>query len=243
MQLQHTTDNDSTTCTVIRTPNVAWAVFLQYLAPPLVQQYENIAVMLDDVFLPTSGHHPVRIPKLLESIERYNLSSISPSIQGGTWPVMNGQVDRHSTFQGRSTRHCLVRPTMIETYSQIFTKQSWQCYFTFFHAKAGCGWGLDFCFAQYCAEHAASLAVDYNMVGFHLEGRSHSSWLNDTHRALVTRGTNLTFPKIKRHQHLQFYKTKKKGFAGNLYVARRYQCANANKTLAGIWECPNDHDH
>ena len=27
MQLQQTTDNDSTTCTVIRTPNVAWGVF------------------------------------------------------------------------------------------------------------------------------------------------------------------------------------------------------------------------
>ena len=39
-QLQQPTEHDSTACAVIRTPNVAWGVFLQYLAPPLVQQYQ-----------------------------------------------------------------------------------------------------------------------------------------------------------------------------------------------------------
>ena len=244
MQLQQPTENDSTACTVIRTPNVAWGVFLQYLAPPFVQQYEYIALMLDDVFLPVSGPHPIRIPKLLESIEKYNLSSISPSIQGGTWSVMNGELDLHAHYQGRSTRHCLVRPSMIETYSQIFTKQSWQCYYPFFHAKAGCGWGLDYCFAQYCAEQSASLAVDYNMVGYHLEffSKGNNSWFNETHRALVTSGTNLTFPKIKRLRHLPFYKSQQKLPDTILYVARRYNCAQTNDSLVGIWECPHDHE-
>ena len=244
MQLQQPTENDSTTCTVIRTPNVAWGVFLQYLAPPLVQQYEYIAVMLDDVFLPTAGPHPVRIPKLLESIEKYNLSSISPSIVGGTWDVMNGELDLHANYQGRSTRHCLVRPSMIETFSQIFTKQSWQCYYSFFHASAGRGWGLDFCFAQYCAEQSAGLAVDYNMVGYHLElvtKDNSSSWFNETHQALLTSGTNLTFPTIMRQTNMQFYKNDRRGRAQNLYVARRYKCAKSNNSLVGTWECPNDH--
>ena len=206
----------------------------------MVQQYEYIAVILDDVFLPVSGPHPVRVPKLLESIEKYNLSSISPSIVGSFWSVMNAEAGRHANYQGISTRHCLVRPTIIETFSQIFTKQSWQCFYSFLHYTAGRGWGLDFCFPQYCGHQSASLAVDYNMIGYHLEKSHRTSWLNDTHRALLTSGTNLTFPKIYRQEDQEFYQAQRKGRAYNFYVARRYQCARSNNSLVGIWECPHD---
>ena len=196
--------------------------------------------MLDDVFLPTSGPHPIRIPKLLESIEKYNLSSISPRIVGSYWSVMNAEGRRHAHYQGRSTRDCLVRPTIIETFSQIFTKQSWQCFYSFLHYTSGRGWGLDFCFPQYCGHQSASLAVDYNMIGYHLEKSLCRRWLNGKYRALLTSGTNLTFPKIYRKEEQEFYHVQRKGPAYNLYVATRYQCARSNNSLVGIWECPHD---
>ena len=179
-------------------------------------------------------------------MEKYNLSAISPSIVGCTWHVINGEMSTHAEYGGRSTRHCLVRPSSIETFCQVFTQASWQCFYSFLHARGGCGWGLDFCFAHYCAHQAATLAVDYNMVGYHLEFPSAESrqlsWFNDTHRALVTAGTNLTFPAIQRHVDMDFYAKQRLGHAYNLYVAQRYNCPESNNSLVGIWSCPNDGD-
>ena len=177
--------------------------FLQHLAPPLVKHYHYIAIVLDDIFLPDQGSRPIHVPRLLEQMEIFNLASISPGIVGSSWTMMNPDMNHHYLDQ-ESTTNCLVKVPMIETFFQIYTNKAWNCLYQFLNYKGGRGWGYDLCFSHYCANHGASLAVDYGMVGYHLEKYQLSNNNNQLDEARKT--TNLTFPtKIKRHLRMSFY--------------------------------------
>lgn len=151
---------DKADCTVIRTPNVQWGNFLQYLPPALVDQYQHVAILLDDIFLPDRGPRPVNVTQLLDTMEQYNLDSIQPAVRGDGWMV-NPDIRKRSQFLD-----CLLHVPMIETFFQIFTRSAWQCYYSMLHYKYGRGFCLDMCFEQYCN---VTLATDFTMTAYHLE--------------------------------------------------------------------------
>ena len=119
-------------CAVIRTPGIPWGVFLQFLPPLLVNQYEYIAVLLDDIYLPRQGKRPINVPRLLSQMQTHNLSSITPGIVSDNHRVLNP--NKHKDYQD-----CLVEVKFIETFFQIFTLPAWKCFYNLLHYKGGRG--------------------------------------------------------------------------------------------------------
>lgn len=148
------------------------------LTPELVRQYKYISVVLDDLFAPIHGDSAVSMPKLLQRMERHNLSSISPSIKGATWP---------ST---RPRKACLWHVHVIETYFQIFTRDLFICWHSFMHYSNLQGWCLDACLHNQLCPSISNLAVDTTMIAYHL-GRT-PTLLRDFVPESALVGTNLT---------------------------------------------------
>ena len=192
-------------CNVVRTPNVMWGVFLQYLPPVLVQPYAYVAILLDDVFLPDRGPTPVNIPRLLSHMKQHNLTSISPAVIGEFHKLLS-PVGRDPT--------CLVELRMINTYMQIFTADAWACYYSMLHHAGGRGFCYDGCLLHKCG---GRLAADYTQVSYHLEQA-----LLDI-PAAAKLGTNLTFVKAPRQEQMGMYAVNKN--QDDLwYICKRLGC-------------------
>ena len=170
-------------CTIVRTPNVQWGNFLQSLPPALVDTFDHVAILLDDIFLPDRGPRPVNVTQLLYTMHQYQIDSIQPAVRGDGW-LVNPNFGQRARFLD-----CLVAVPMIETFFQIFTRTAWQCYYDMLHYKYGRGFCLDLCFRQYCN---VTLATDFSMLAYHLEKA----------QALIPpaamAGTNLTFHPVVR---------------------------------------------
>ena len=152
---------DNLGCTVIRTPEMHWGIFLQFLSPTLVvPQYEYIAILLDDVFLPHHGDHAIHVPQLLHQMKVHNVTSLSPGIVGDHHQILNPR-DNIQEYQ-----QCLVQVKFLETYFQLFTSQAWKCYYSMLHYTGFRGFGYDVCFRHVCG---GRLAVDYRQVAYHLD--------------------------------------------------------------------------
>ena len=54
---------DELGCTITRTPGVMWGNFLQYISPTFVSNYDHVALVLDDMFIPDQGLHAVDVEK------------------------------------------------------------------------------------------------------------------------------------------------------------------------------------
>jgi hypothetical protein len=103
-------------CTIIRTPGLFWGTFLQFLAPPFLDAFDIIALILDDVFIPHKGKNSVNMTNLIETMDQLNVSTISPAIDGDTHRFLRpGQ----SHLEG-----CTVEVEFIETYVQLFTQEA-----------------------------------------------------------------------------------------------------------------------
>lgn len=163
-------------CSIVRTPNVEWGVFLQYLPPLLVEPYDYVALLLDDMFLPDKGPQAVNIPRLLRHMQRHNVSSISPGIMGDAHGIMHPKTNKK-----KGTHKCLVQVKFIETFCQVFTRDAWACYYSLLHAAGGRGFCYDTCFSHVCPH--VTLAVDYTQTAFHLERAGKNiptAWLQGT---------------------------------------------------------------
>lgn len=161
-------------CSVVRTPDVHWGVFMQYLSPVLVSHYKYIAILLDDVLLPKTGSLAINVPRLLSYIEDFNLSLISPSVGGGA----------HFHFRpgGNYTENrCLTNVEYIETFLQIFTNDAWNKYHSMLHYSGGRGHCYDTCFKV--LNPSVRIAVDYSQAAWHMESeipKHITESLNDT---------------------------------------------------------------
>ena len=144
-------------CSVVRVPGLNWAHFLLSFTPAIVQQFDHIALVLDDVFAPNEGPSPVLVPRLLERMKKHNLSSISPAIKGGFWPSSHPP----PTLQDA----CLRRVNVLETFFQIFTRQHWNCYHSYLHHANPQAFCMDLCMPTLCP---GVFAVDGSMVAYHM---------------------------------------------------------------------------
>ena len=167
-------------CSIVRIPNTNWAHFLLTLSPAVVGSFDKIAVVLDDVFLPAVGPYPVRVPSLLEAMDRYNLSTISPHVKGAYWPSLRGPGSPQN-------QRCLRRVKHVETFFQIFSRPHWQCFHQYLHHANPQGFCLDLCMDRLCP---GLYAVDPNMTSFHL-GRQYMIYRFVPKAYLV--GANLSY--------------------------------------------------
>lgn len=143
-------------CSIVRLPGLYWIHFLMTLTPELAQHYEYIAIVLDDLFAPVRGDTAVNTSKLLQQMQQFNLSSISPSIKGAAWP---------ST---KPREPCLWHVHHIETFFQIFSRDLFVCWHSFMDFSNHQGWCLDVCLEQRLCPSISKLAVDATMVAYHL---------------------------------------------------------------------------
>ena len=147
-------------CSIVRLPGLYWSHFLMTLTPELVQQYEYIAVVLDDLFAPVHGDTAVNMSKLLQRMKQYNLSSISPSVKGAAWP---------STRPTRPRKEpCLWHVHQIETFFQIFSRDLFNCWRSFMHFANRQGFCLDVCLDKQLCPSISNLAIDGTMIAYHL---------------------------------------------------------------------------
>jgi len=149
-------------CNVIRTPDVHWGVFIQYLSPVLVSHYKHIALLLDDVLLPKIGPLSIDVPRLLHEMEEFDLSVISPAVGGGGANHLQFRPEGNHTEQG-----CLASTPYVETFFQIFTNDAWNKYHSILHYSGGRGWCYDLCFKV--LHPTVRIAVDYSQAAWHLE--------------------------------------------------------------------------
>lgn len=145
-------------CSVIRLPGLFWGDFQMTLAPELVQQYEHIAVLLDDVFAPTLGDTAVNVTKLLQHMRKHNMTSISPSVKGSTHPSTHPKLDQP----------CLLRVHHIETFFQIFTRELFICRHSYLSSSNRQGWCLELCLERQMCPLISRLAVDSSMISYHM---------------------------------------------------------------------------
>ena len=122
-------------------------------------------------------------------METHNLTSISPGLLGEAHRVLDPYV------KGRDAT-CLVDIKTINTYLQLFTKESWACFYGMLHHTGGRGWCYDACFLHVCG---GRLAVDYTQVAYHLE------YAVDKIPAAAMEGTNLTFEVPTNYNNPDFY--------------------------------------
>lgn len=147
-------------CTIPRTPGIFWGDFLQFMVPVFTSNFDYIALVLDDIFMPIQGQYTVNATKLIERMETYDIDVIQPAIVG----------DTHSSIKradGNNMTRCIVEVPAIETYAQIFTKDAWECFYSMLDYDGSRGWCYDLCFKPHCPN--LKLAIDFSMQGWHMD--------------------------------------------------------------------------
>ena len=132
---------------------------MQFLVPAFLTQYDYLAVVLDDVFVPVAGDGAVDTGKMIDDMRRHGADVMSPAIVG----------DHHGSI--RASREngldgCLAEVIFIEMYLQIFTAAAWECYHGMLHYSGARGWGYDTCLHKMCP--SLRLGQDFAMRAWHM---------------------------------------------------------------------------
>jgi hypothetical protein len=151
-------------CELVVWQRARWGQFLHMLTPALVDRFDHIAVLLDDIFVPRTGPFAVSVPRLLRTLREHRLGGISPAVFGA-----------HVKPMFKLTRNCLRRVRAIETFFAIYTREAWQCMARLFVASNVGGCGYDFCYATACPQF--KLAVDDRSAIHHLEKARPDRWV------------------------------------------------------------------
>ena len=190
---------DELGCSISRTPSSItwdWGTFLQYISPTFVSNYDYIALVLDDVFIPDRGSRAVNPNKLIKDMKTHNIDVMSPSIMGYSHGLRQVALDE-------SVDGCLMEVDMLETFVQLFTRDAWECYFNMLHFTGGKGWCYDLCFQSQCPDFR--MAQDFSMRAMHMD-----KWVVELNFELPKGeviGTNLTDwkpkPKVAENEYLE----------------------------------------
>ena len=97
-------------CVLHVSTGARWGDFLHLLTSAVVEPFENVAVLLDDLFVPGSGPFAINVPRLLETMHTHQLGGISPAIFGAhAKPMLRLTGDKR-------TRACLRQVDGIEVF-------------------------------------------------------------------------------------------------------------------------------
>ena len=72
-------------CMITQTQGVMWEIFLQYIFPTFVSNYDHIALVLYDMFIPDQVLHVLDVDKMIKNMSKYNIQVMSPGKVGDTW--------------------------------------------------------------------------------------------------------------------------------------------------------------
>ena len=134
--------------------------FLQYIFPTFVSNYDHIALVLYDMFIPDQVLHVVDVDKMIKNMSKYNIQVMHPGIVGDTWESINNA-------EKEGLDHCICEVQFIETYVQVFTRDGCTCFYKMLHYSGSKGWCYDICFKSQCPEFR--LGQDYSMLAYHMD--------------------------------------------------------------------------
>ena len=63
-----------------------------------MSNYDHVALVLDDMFIPDQGLHAVDVDKMIENMAKYDIQVMSPGIVRGTWKSINNAEKEGSTY-------------------------------------------------------------------------------------------------------------------------------------------------
>ena len=142
-------------CHVHRTPGRRWGSFLLALTPTMVQHFDKVAVLLDDVMLPRE----TPVESMLREMDAHGVDVYSPAIDGGS--------NRYfASSRNASKQRCLLATRGIEVFFSIYRREAWTCYYVrLLNAANEGGCGYDLCLHQACPH--LNLAVDHRITAVH----------------------------------------------------------------------------
>ena len=146
-------------CTIPRMPGTHWGDFLHYIIPTFVQNYEYLAIVLDDIFFSVQGEDAVNATKLIQNMQIHDIDVIQPGIVGDSHGYIQRSIDENLD-------QCVVEVNFIETYVQIFNSAAWECYYKMLHYTGSRGWCYDKCFKHKCPH--LRLGHDFSMKAWHM---------------------------------------------------------------------------
>lgn len=184
-------------CTIKRHVGMAWGDFLFEISPAMLKRkmYSHVAILLDDVWLPSEGEQVVSVPRLLASMKRNKLDLASPAVFGA----------HHDTTTPKKwpTNKCIVSVHFVEIFLTVYTTDMWQCLYTSLLDKSNTGgWCYDKCLKKVCG---GTHGVDYTMVAHHLEEETPLS---------LAKMAPQHVPRVPKHR----------GTYGNIALCKRYGC-------------------
>ncbi len=147
-------------CTIIRKPGTFWGDFLQFIVPTFVNNYEYLALVLDDIFFPVQGEDIVNVTKLIQNMQVHDVDVIQPGIVGDTHGYIQRSIDENLD-------RCFVEVNFIETFVQIFSRAAWECYYKMLHYTGSRGWCYDVCFKSQCPH--LKFGQDFSMKAWHMD--------------------------------------------------------------------------
>ena len=189
---------DELNCSISRSSHMTWdwGTFLQYISPTFVSNYDYVALVLDDMFIPDRGERKVDPTKLIGQMKKHNIDVMSPSIMGDSHGFRQVAID--GNVDG-----CLMEVDMIETFVQLFSREAWDCYYNMLQFTGGRGWCYDICFQSQCPH--LRMAQDFSMRAMHMD-----KWVVELEYKLPEDeiiGTNLTHwkakPKVAENEFLK----------------------------------------
>jgi 3,5-epimerase/4-reductase len=119
-------------------PGILGEFIYNYIKPTLVEKYDYIILMLDDIILQDNFN----LKESLIILNLYNLDLISPSLTvDSVHTHRETLVDLHNTNNSKIGRIC----NFVEFFLYIMPANSYHKYFKFFHENTKWMWGIDYC--------------------------------------------------------------------------------------------------
>ena len=161
-------------CKVQRHPGFGWGQLLHTLNPTVLAAYDFLAVVLDDVFLPSSGPTPLCVECLVRSLSSHHLDVVSPVVLGAHMHALNTTVVYRNRNGGltHTVDTGLYEVEVVEFFATFFTRDAWAAMWAIVHKenkRNPGGWGYATCFRRYNPKRLRTLGVDHAMVAYHLE--------------------------------------------------------------------------
>ncbi len=154
---------DELGCSISRPNGVVawdWGTFLQFITPTFVSNYDYVALVLDDVFIPDRGNRAIDPKKMIQDMEKYGIDVMSPSILGDSHGLRQVAIDE-------GVDGCLMEVDMIDSFVQLFTRDAWECFFNMLAFTDGKGWCYDTCFQSQCPDF--KMAQNFQMRAMHMD--------------------------------------------------------------------------
>lgn len=161
-------------CTIELYMYANFAYYMKSVVPSLLvtSGYTHVMILLDDIQLP----YTFRLGELMNVMIRNNLSVISPTIIGATYPATTCVFcrPRLRTDKGKVTKvsalHTGHKTQVIEIFATLFTLSAWSCWWNLLQPSLNSvGWGYDRCMYNFCKQYDSdfSMGIATGIVAVH----------------------------------------------------------------------------